>query len=207
MKRMYIFLIVLGIILILLGIFGMLTSKSRQSSPSTPSTQAPQTTVSPDTTLTNEEKGKAFEDFIVSRFAPSDYTLVEKVNDYTSRHHNTERSKYADMVFRKKDSGIEFAVECKYRSAWSGKDDDKTISWVDQRKIDDYNYFSKEREIDFVVIFGVGGTPSKPDEVYALPLRLLQKPLPQRYIFLQKFRIKDPYSNYTFDESHHSLTL
>lgn len=198
---MYICLTILGFILLCFGIYGILNSN--KSSASSDSSQA----AIQNTPLSNEEKGKDFEDFIVSRFSPSDYTLVEKVNDYSSRNHNSERSKYADLVFRKKNSNKEFAIECKYRSAWKESGNDKSILWVEQRKIDDYNQFSKDRDIDVIVVFGVGGTPSNPEEVYALPLRLLQKPLPQRYNFLQKFRIKKPHSFYEYDESHHSLTL
>ena len=45
--------------------------------------------------------------------------------------------------------------------------------------------------MDIIVVFGVGGTPSQPEEVFALPLRLLQKPLPQNQDFLRKFRVPD----------------
>lgn len=185
-------LIVIGAILIAVGLYLSFNPKSEEDATSELRTTTDSLLSVPNDSLSdNERKGQQFEDYIISRFSPANYSLVEKVNDYSSRHHTTERSKYADLVFRKKDTNEEFAVECKYRSGWLDSQGKKVILWVDQKKIDDYNQFSNDRGIDVIVVFGVGGTPSQPEEVYALPLRLLQKPLPQNQDFLRKYRVPD----------------
>ncbi len=203
---MSIILVVLGIVLLIVGLFGFFSSKSDSDAPDDHKllTESPIST--PESSLSeNEKKGQQFEDYVISRFATADYSLVEKANDYSSRHHVTERSKYADLVLRKRATGEQFAVECKYRSAWIESKGKPALSWVDQRKIDDYNHFSDERDIDVIIVFGVGGTPSKPDEVFALPLRVLQKPLPQYQDFLRNFKVAD--GSLEYNARQHNLVV
>ena len=114
---MPILLIVIGAILILVGLYLSFNPKSEEGTTSELRTTTDSLLSVPNDSLSdNERKGQLFEEYIISRFSPANYSLVEKVNDYTSRHHTTERSKYADLVFRKKDTDEQFAVECKYRS-------------------------------------------------------------------------------------------
>lgn len=191
-KTMSILLIILGSILLICGFFGICSKKSSLDNDHLADLPLDSLhSMNEDTLSESEQKGQQFEDYIISRFSPSDYTLVEKVNDYTSRHHSTERSKYADLVFRKKDTGEEFAVECKYRSGWIDSNGKPALLWVNQRKIDDYNRFSDERDIDVIIVFGVGGLPASPDEVFSLPLRVLQKPYPPYKEMVMKFKVAD----------------
>ena len=202
MKRyMFIVLSILGLFLFIFGFYGLLSQKKADNGVNDISID----TLSSSFQLSdNERKGQQFEDYIISRFAPADYSLVEKVNDYTSRHHVTERSKYADLVFRKIATGEEFAVECKYRSGWIESKGKPALFWVNQKKIDDYNQFSADRDIDVIVVFGVGGTPDHPEEVFSLPLRLLQKPLPQYQDFLRSFKVAD--ESLEYNARQHNLT-
>ena len=108
------------------------------------------------------------------------------------------------MHLPEKSTGEEFAVECKYRSGWIDSNGKQAIRWVEQRKIDDYNQFSNDLDIDFIVVFGVGGTPDHPEEVFTLPLRMLQKPLPQNQEFLKKYKAVIPFE---YDGQHHNLQI
>lgn len=202
-KSMSIILIIIGAFLIFAGII-LPNSKSGDTVADGRHTPTDSLLSAPADSLSeNERKGQQFEDYIITRFAPADYSLIEKVNDYTSRHHATERSKYADLVFRKEATKEQFAVECKYRSGWITSKGKPALTWVDQRKIDDYNQFSRDRNIDVIIVFGVGGTPDKPDDVFALPLRMLQKPLPPYKEFVSKFRVPDGPLDY--DARQHNL--
>ena len=198
-KSMSILLIIVGAFLIIVGIYSL-----QRKNVETTAEPAPLVSQPTDNLSDSERKGQQFEDYVIGQFAPAYYTLVEKVNDYTSRHHANERSKYADLVLRKKATGEEFAVECKYRSGWTDTKGKLTISWVDQRKIDDYNQFSQDRNIDVIVVFGVGGSPDHPEECFALPLRMLQKPLPQNQEFLKKYKAVIPFE---YDGQHHNLQI
>ena len=221
---MYYILIAIGLLLVAVGLWGLLhTPNNKEEVASATETTVPTaqeaevedtaTAVAKtiesrgDDNLTEaEQKGQAFEDYAIGRFGSGKYTLVEKVNDYTSRHHTTERSRYPDLVLRHNESGREFAVECKYRSSWSvGKQGEQIISWVKQQKIDDYNRFAQERDMDVIVLFGVGGESSRPAEVYALPLRLLQKPMPQRKTFLKGYAL-NPAAAFEYSERQHTIT-
>ena len=199
---MPILLIIIGALFIGTGIYFLASDK--KTAPIVVNEPTPLVSQPSDGLSESERKGQLFEDFVISQFTSADYTLVEKVNDYTSRHHANERSKYADLVFRKKSTGEEFAVECKYRSNWIDSNGKPTLIWVDQRKIDDYNQFSKDRDIDFIVIFGVGGSPDHPEEVFSIPLRMLQKPFPQKQEFLRNFPISSPFN---YDGRQHNLVV
>ena len=201
---MYILLIILGTLLLIAGIYGIFSQKTRGGDADERHALVDSISSTPDNGLSESEmKGQQFEDYVISRFDPGSYKLIEKVNDYTSRHHVTERSKYADLVFEHIPSKIQFAVECKYRSSWITSKGKPALLWVDQRKIDDYNQFSTERNIDFIVVFGVGGTSDHPEEVFSLPLRLLQKPLPPYKDFVSKFKVPD--GNFEYDSRKHNL--
>lgn len=201
-KSMSLLLIIIGVLLIGTGIYFLTSDK--KAAPIVADEPTPLGSQLSDNLSDSERKGQQFEDYVINQFASADYTLVEKVNDYTSRHHANERSKYADLVLRKKATGEEFAVECKYRSGWIDSNGKQAILWVEQRKIDDYNQFSNDRDIDFIVVFGVGGSPDHPEECFALPLRMLQKPLPQNQEFLKKYKAVIPFE---YDGHHHNLQI
>ena len=223
-KTMYYILLAIGLLLVAVGLWGLLHTPNNKKAVAA-ATEAPvpvaqeaevdetETTVvktsenpAGDNLTEAEQKGQAFEDYVIGRFGSGKYTLVEKVNDYTTRHHTTERSRYPDLVLRHNESGREFAVECKYRSSWSvGKQGEQIISWVKQQKIDDYNRFAQERDMDVIVLFGVGGEASRPAEVYALPLRLLQKPMPQRKAFLKGYALNTN-ASFEYSERQHTIT-
>lgn len=75
------------------------------------------------------------------------------------------------MELNLKKSSHLFAVECKYRSYLT-----ENFEWTSQEKIHIYNAYARERKIPTFVIFGIGGTPSAPDEVIIAPLDKLQQP-------------------------------
>ncbi|MBR6182920.1 MAG: hypothetical protein IKQ77_17140 [Prevotella sp.] len=207
MRKMYsVVLIILGATLLIAGIYGLLSQKSNVDADEGRPVPADSLLSEPDNGLSeNERKGQQFEDYVISRFAPGDYKLIEKVNDYTSRHHVTERSKYPDLVLEKVDTKEQFAVECKYRSGWVDSNGKPALIWVKQYKIDDYNKYSNDHDFDVIVVFGVGGTPDNPEEVFALPLRLLQKPLPQNQEFLRRFKVPD--GNLEYEPRQHNLKI
>jgi hypothetical protein len=98
-------------------------------------------------------------------------------------------------------------MECKYRSRWStNSNGEETILWVEQRKIDDYTYYGELKHADVVVVFGVGGQPDSPEEVFALPLNYLSKPLPQRHEFLNKYKV-DISKPFLFLPNKHNLAI
>lgn len=156
-------------------------------------------------TLTPVEKGQFFEEFIINSFDNKEYALEERVNDQTTREHICERSMYPDLVFRKRSTQHRFAVECKYRSAFNEYKNEASIEWAKERNITNYNKFAREKNIDVVIVIGIGGAPNNPDELYAIPLRALQYPFVKRN-YLQRFRLVPKDNRLIFSEQAHNIT-
>ena len=124
----------------------------------------------------NERKGKQFEEWVVSqflKFPKSKYTLREWRADRFINGIYAESTRYPDLelALNLNDGTHLFAVECKYRSSISD-----SFEWTSQEKIDIYNKYAQDRHIPTFIIFGIGGTPSSPEEVIIAPLEKLQKP-------------------------------
>lgn len=207
MKHMGILLIIIGVLCLVMGIY--FVARPQETSKTEEATQvanlASTETQSKPEQMDNKEKGVAFEEYIINLLNPADFSLVERVEDYTGRTHYAERNKYPDLVFRDKASNTEFAIECKYRSAWKEYKGQDQVMWVEQEKIDDYNKFSRDRNMPVLVMLGVGGTPEHPAEIFSIPLRLLQKPYPIRKSFVERLRI-NPDKHILYTTNHHNLT-
>ena len=177
MKKMGIPLIIIGAICLALGIYFVARSDSKSQEETS--------------SVVNEnyKMGKDFEEYVVNLLNPRQFKLIEKVNDYSGLYHKAERNKYCDIVFRDKATNKEFAIECKYRSAWHEYNVNMEVSWVEQYKIDDYNKFSRDKNMSVVVMLGVGGTPDHPADLYCIPLRALQEPFPIRKSYAENFRL------------------
>lgn len=125
----------------------------------------------------NERKGKQFEEWVVSqflKFPKSKYTLREWRADRFIDGIYAESTRYPDLelTLNLNDGTHLFAVECKYRSSISD-----SFEWTSQEKIDIYNKYAQDRHIPTFIIFGIGGTPSSPEEVYVVPLSALRYPI------------------------------
>lgn len=204
---MGILLIIIGLLCLSLGIY--FVARPQETSKTEEATQvanlASTETQSKPEQMDNKEKGVAFEEYIINLLNPANFSLVERVEDYTGRTHYAERNKYPDLVFRDKASNTEFAIECKYRSAWKEYKGQDEVMWVEQEKIDDYNKFSRDRNIPVLILLGVGGTPDHPEDIFSIPLRLLQKPYPIRKSFVERLRI-NPDKHILYTTNHHNLT-
>ena len=205
MKKMYIAFIIIGLALLLVGVVGLTRKDSVKDSPATaanladkpaeeslPTNSSEQSPTLADNTDESEERmrmGKAFEDFVCSLFSQKDYMLVERVNDYFNHERFAERSLGPDMVFRKKDTGEEFAVECKYRRHWSKEDEKEYVLWASDQNIANYKQFANERKMPVIIVIGIGGEPQSPAELYATPLNALSKYTTARKNYLQNFKL------------------
>lgn len=108
---------------------------------------------------------------------------MNKLNNITReiiRETKVVSTRYPDLEveLKWKSTSHLFAVECKYRSSISD-----VFEWTSQEKIHIYNTNARERDIPTFVIFGIGGTPSAPEEVIIAPLERLQKPhITEKYL-------------------------
>jgi hypothetical protein len=131
------------------------------------------------------KKGTRFEDYIVTLFPESDFTIQDRTRD-TGKHikRRVESDGHPDFVFRSIQSGKVFAIECKWRGRWAWQPNGGQGIWWNMGQQMRYEAYQKETGIPVYVAFGVGGSPEKPAEVYFLELDRL------RYPFLYRSLIK-----------------
>lgn len=126
---------------------------------------------SKDVEATPEEKGKAFEDFIVRLF-DKNTVLKRRTSDRFVDGRLDEGSMEPDLLaeLRLGSGSYPFAVECKWRS--SAKDGE--IQWSYEAQRERYEKYAKENDLDVFVAIGVGGEPANPDKLYIVPLSSLK---------------------------------
>ncbi len=143
-----------------------------------------------------EEKGRAFEEYVVSHFNKKYFTLKEWRGDKYYEGNYAESNRYPDMEyeFSLGDKVVPFAVECKWRSKFKNKQ----ITWATEEQADIYRKFEKEKDMPVFVVIGVGGTPSDPEQVYAVPLRVLKLNIAKKD-YIRDFVREDKEKNFYLD--------
>lgn len=132
----------------------------------------------PEISLTNFQKGHAFEDFIITLFNERRFKLLEWRSDKRATNGVFPLSnifpdlEFAFMGWRSR----RFAVECKWRKSFNeGK-----IYWASLYQIINYVRFQSESNIPVFVAIGIGGEPKNPEKLFVTPLNNI-KGFPEVY--------------------------
>ena len=117
----------------------------------------------------NKQKGNDFEDYIIQLLAKqNDVKFVGKVSDYHKNGVSALENFEPDLKF--KHQNTLFAVECKWRNSF--KNDQ--IYWAENRQIENYKNYQKNKKEKVFVAIGIGGNPSLPEKLYLVPLAMLK---------------------------------
>jgi hypothetical protein len=209
------FLASLSLLTLLFALFTMLSEYFRNKRmASNPLPQLPQLNQNPvlpyisqhnpATLIDSKAKGYAFEKYIATKFDRTRFTCLDWRGD---KHHEgifPVANSYPDLVFQYHDhiKKVAFAIECKWRACFQ----DNAIRWTYSKQMDGYFAFQKEKRLPVIVVIGIGGSPDSPQELYAVPLKKIQKH--QLYLttaFLGPYRKRNSDSNFFFDTD--ALTL
>lgn len=118
--------------------------------------------------------GHEFESYVANLFAPDEFSLLKNRSDRRTGHHWPTSSFDPDLEWKHRATGFVFAVECKFRSHWRHSvAGDSGLVWCEPHQLKNYRSFSRKRQILVYIALGVGGTASRPDEMYIIPLREL----------------------------------
>jgi LPXTG-motif cell wall-anchored protein len=137
---------------------------------------------------TEAEKGRAFENYVVSRFNKEYFELKEWRSDKYHEGVYATSSQLPDLEyhFRTKSQFAKFAVECKWRAEFfKGR-----IEWAKGYQLSNYRDYERKRNIDVFVIIGLGGTPENPQSVYVVPLREIRSNVLTEHQLKQYYRYK-----------------
>ena len=134
-------------------------------------------------------KGYLFEQWVVGRFHPSQYCLIEWRSDKRSGEIYPRSSLKPDLVFASRQAGKKdyFAIECKWRHAIKGQ----SWEWAKTEQRDIYHEFADKMMMPVFIIAGVGGNPDKPEQVYIIPLNDIQGSVRLSQKKLEQYRRKD----------------
>lgn len=152
----------------------------------------------------NEEslrKGNDFEKFVVKRFDPSYFTLIEWRSDKSVDKIFPLMSKFPDLEFCYKSDFDEkyIAVECKWREHFT---EQKII--LDKYHIENYRHYECETGIATFLVIGVGNIPSYPNQVYTIPLKEITCETLHEFE-IEFYKRKNPYTNFFLNCSIGSL--
>jgi hypothetical protein len=117
----------------------------------------------------SKEKGDAFEKYIIEKFNKNYFKVLEWRSDKYHNGISPITSQYPDFEVRyqSKSEMLDFAMECKWRASF----DSIEIGWTSIEKLEIYKNYELASRIPVFVIFGIGGSPSNPNEVYIIPLK------------------------------------
>lgn len=117
---------------------------------------------------TEKQKGDDFEKYVVQKFSKSYFSVLEWASDKYVNGTYPKSNTHPDLTlkFKFKDTDIDFAVECKYRSDYYKNG----VEWCTERQMSNYQAFAKEKGIKVFVVIGIGGVATAPEELYIIPL-------------------------------------
>jgi hypothetical protein len=114
------------------------------------------------------EKGHAFEQFVVNRFRQrSNFKWMDATSDKGTQGYYPESNQNPDLQYEYHFDGksYPFAVECKFRSNYSG-----SILLTKDGQIERYKKFEIEKGMKVFIVLGLGGTAEKPEKLFVIPL-------------------------------------
>lgn len=121
----------------------------------------------------NEHRGRQFEEFVVSLCSDKKrFTLLAWRGDKISGDTYALENLMPDLYVRHRlddEHVVEYHIECKYRTALTDGALDLTSQLARYRRLTS----SKERAELFIAI-GIGGAPSKPEQFYLIPNRMIK---------------------------------
>jgi hypothetical protein len=133
----------------------------------------------------NKRKGNEFEKFVIEKFDNKYFKCKNWRGDKFVPSHFPESNKYPDLEleFNHRDYSKKIAVECKFRSNFSGG----CVDLGSYEKLQEYKNFERENNIQVYLVLGVGGEPTAPEELFLIPLphidsnRINKRKLNQNY--------------------------
>ena len=145
--------------------------------------------------LSNLDKGTAFEKFVVCRFDDNYFNLIEWRSDKSINGISAIMNKLPDLefYFESNNEILQFAVECKWREYML----DDCIEFKNQQ-LEVYRRYQDLTGSPVFVIIGIGNTPSSPNAVYIIPLSEIKENRLHEFQ-IQIYKRKDAHHNFFID--------
>ena len=134
-------------------------------------------------------KGREFEDFVLELFDLNEtktYSLLEWRGDKSLGEIRPVSNTYPDFVLEYKEGRRKkkFAIECKWRASIPKR---FTQPLFEPEQITHYQEYAVEKAQKVIIILGVGGEPSMPEELYLIPIDAISQ-IQSKPSLLKKFK-------------------
>ena len=134
-------------------------------------------------------KGREFEDFVLELFDLNEtktYSLLEWRSDKSMGEISPVSNTYPDFVLEYKEGRRKkkFAIECKWRASIPKR---FTQPLFEPEQITHYQEYAVEKAQKVIIILGVGGEPSLPEELYLIPIDAISQ-IQSKPSLLKKFK-------------------
>lgn len=118
-------------------------------------------------TTENMAKGLAFERWVVDRFDPAFFDLLQWQSDKYAAGIFPSPNRDPDLVYRftQDAKSTYFALECK----WRQEEMNDTIHWTNKAQLERYHQFRQKTGLKLFIMLGLGGYPSSPASLYIVP--------------------------------------
>jgi len=135
------------------------------------------------------EKDYLFEQWVVNKFPPSQYCLIDWRSDKRAGDIYPRSSQKPDLVFASRQAGKKdyFAIECKWKEAIKGQ----TWEWAKSEQRNQFHEFADKMLMPVFIVAGIGGSPDHPAQVYIIPLAEIENSIRISQKKLEQFRRKD----------------
>ena len=146
-------------------------------------------------------KGREFEDFVLELFDLNEnslYSLLEWRGDKSMGEVSPVSNTYPDFVIEYKKGNIrkKFSIECKWRVSISKN---HKIPLFQPEQILRYQEYAREKNQEVIIVLGIGGEPSMPENLYLIPVDALQE-VQSKPSLLKQYMRKEVGKWLTFEE-------
>ena len=120
-----------------------------------------------------KKSGDDFEKYVVQNFSKKYFTVKEWAGDKYVNGVYAETTQHPDLLMELSSHGVKhlLSVECKWRKEFHND----FIQFANEAQLKRYKKYEKDNGIPVFIALGVGGTPSKPAQLFVIPLRSLRK--------------------------------
>jgi hypothetical protein len=119
-----------------------------------------------------KKSGYDFEKFVVQKFDRKHFKVKEWAGDKYVEGIYAETTQHPDLLLElaAHDAKYLLSVECKWRKEFRND----FVEFANEAQLKRYQKFEEEKGIPVFVALGIGGTPSKPEQLYVIPLRFIK---------------------------------
>lgn len=129
-----------------------------------------------------QKSGYDFEKYVVQNFDKTFFKVKEWAGDKYVNGVYAETTQYPDLLMELSAKGEKhlLSVECKWRKGF----DNDFLKFANEAQLKRYKKYEEDKGIPVFIALGIGGKPTKPEQLFVVPLKHIKK------IYLHKNQVE-----------------